>query len=48
MIIFNRQVCGLVNNFSKEEVLKRAMEINLEKFTELLKENEVIRIVDWS
>jgi len=43
-----RQVSGLVNNFSKEEVLRRALIINDEKFTEPLKEKEILRIVDWA
>ncbi len=43
-----KQVSGLVNTFSKEEVLRRALKINDEQFSEPLKEKEILRIVDWT
>lgn len=43
-----RQVRGLVITFSKEEVLRRAMQINAEKFTEPLSEKQVISTVNWA
>ncbi len=43
-----KQVSGLENTFSKEEVLKRALKINEEQFSEPLNEEEIIRIVDWT
>jgi putative DNA primase/helicase len=42
------KICGLVNSFSKEEVLRRALVINDEKFTEPLTVKEVERTVNWA
>jgi putative DNA primase/helicase len=43
-----KKICGLVNNFRKEEVLRRALVINDEKFTEPLTVKEVERTVNWA
>jgi putative DNA primase/helicase len=40
-----RQVCGLVNSFPEDEVLRRALQINEERFSEPLEVKEVERIV---
>lgn len=42
-----KKVCGLVNSFPKEEVLRRASEINDNQFTEPLSEKEVNRMAEW-
>jgi putative DNA primase/helicase len=41
------QISGLINSFPKEEVIRRAMEINDSLFDEPMKENEILRIIDW-
>lgn len=43
-----RIVCGLLNTFPKEEVTRRALEINKNQFIEPMKERDILRIIDWS
>jgi putative DNA primase/helicase len=43
-----KKICGLVNSFPKEEVIRRALEINDNQFTEPMEEKEILRIIDWA
>ena len=42
-----KQTCGLINSFTKKEVLEKAIKINREKFEKPMKEKEIKYIVNW-
>jgi hypothetical protein len=44
----HKYICGLVNSFPKEEVIRRAMEVNDTLFTEPLSEKSIISTVNWA
>ncbi len=41
-----RKVCGLVNSYNKEDILKHAFQINVSSFETELPEREIVRLVN--